>query len=1117
METRTSLTRPKVRIDRSEILISRDNRGSVREEIVVMNEGSGRLYGLVRSEAPWVSVLNSTLDTTFIQRIPLEIRCDKAPKKGEAWITIISTGGINRVKVGFKNSPVPAPELFLDEKVFQFCYCYPNEVIPFRIPVKNLGKGFLSGKVLSLSDWIEISSPKIWTQGEQILQAFVHTEKAPSARHPIGRINIRTNGGDETIEVSIHRSSHKGPGILLNPSTLRISWKLRGVIEETVTIRNTGTGILRGTIPAKYPWITAVPSIFSVETSYQCKIRVDTRLLPPSAPSSVTLDLITNAGRIQLNLEIIRAHIPAVRITGRIPGRYRVRSRMTVMDENHKPLALVSSGRSGGEGEIWNVEGDDSVCVKLFHPHRISPDLEEKLKVMKRHPVQTPPHTGLCWPAGIISGPDFDNRFLGYRMKRLDSDTFKPAHFWYDSPDINRSFAIQVARGLASLVNAIHTAGHRIGDFRENNLFINKDGDIYLIDTDSFQISTPDSSQTWFCKVGTGEYLPPELLTGSCDLQTKDRFYSDLFALSVLIFKFLMKGVHPFQARGQQVDDAPATTDKIIKGFFAFEGKIRGLSPPEYAPPYEEVSSAIRGLFHDTFVSGHKRPKVRPDAIRWMLTLGSDKTSGKSHHSISITRLNFRESRVEKAECQEYCDENGIRIDISDLIIRIYNGEIRKVNREKHHILISYGGFKLSRVFNSKRDDLPSSIISPVSAVYTGDNQSKLYGYLIPAFDRSRYVHWHIVTDPESRRLRWGESFNFRHRVAACINLISSLISIHRSGLVPFSLSPRSVFIGPDSSVKILALQGNSSEIIEKNALKDIRILMALMFMDGYHPDKIFGKPVRNKRGSLPSPSIIPLSLRNFITEETGIPGNSYHDTLVNLHIRGKLALWSLKRCTINPDHWYPVYPGYCPWCRPSGHDILLLSTQKPVYLSIVQTPLRLSEPSINSLSVYYRNMRPIALTGEVKCSIIYLTENLNSLKRLISRHFPKLHPYTSEEHGFLQIRNCTSLMVQKSRCNALKRHYLNVQTNKANLRSNDFFQEISLIDEMRWYDSFDRMKGEYQLSGNKNRRRQRPNYVRRTVEIMIFPGNFGETNRKMNKKRKISKKFTDLINDIFG
>ena len=146
----SSGSEPKIRVDRTEILVSPLTSGPVREELVIMNEGQGRLYGSIRSDASWVTVLDTNLDTPFIQRINLEIRPDKASSGGEAWVHILSTGGIARVKIEIQRSPVPVSTLQMDERVFQFCGITKDETISFSLTVRKSGAGFLSGTAVPI-------------------------------------------------------------------------------------------------------------------------------------------------------------------------------------------------------------------------------------------------------------------------------------------------------------------------------------------------------------------------------------------------------------------------------------------------------------------------------------------------------------------------------------------------------------------------------------------------------------------------------------------------------------------------------------------------------------------------------------------------------------------------------------------------------------------------------------------------------------------------------------------------------------------------------------------------------------------------------------------------------
>ncbi|MDD1723960.1 MAG: hypothetical protein LUQ07_02390 [Methanospirillum sp.] len=937
MIPRSSGEDPRIRIDRLEIVISRSSPLPVREEIVVLNEGSGRLHGTISSSVPWVKILDNTLDTRFIQRISLEIHGYETSKELETDVVIVSSGGNAKVRVLVRPFPASVPLLYLDKKVYQFCRVIKGEVVSFSIPVKNRGEGFLSGTATPLSEWIEIPSRGIWTRDIQVIQVRLMTSRAPAAIYPVGRIRIRTNGGTETVEVSIHRSPEKGPAVQVSPSTLRISWVTKGIIEERIIIKNTGTGILRGTIPGKFRWINTVPSIFSVENTCRISLRVDTRQVSETIPASVTLDIITNVGVYPLHIEISRKNIQTVTLHSRIPVRQRPRSRMTVLSQDGSPLPLIYSGKSGGEGEIWYIDGDETSCVKIFRPHRSGKEMEHKLRTMQANPVPVPHHTGLCWPLGIVSTSDKKGRFLGYLMKRLDFSLWRPVHAWYDSAECDFGFSMDAAGRLAELVRVIHSSGHCIGDLRENNVFISNKGEICIIDTDSFQVTDPETFRTWYCRVGTGEYLPPELIEGSFEQQDIDRLFADRFALAVLIFRFLMQGAHPYQARGPLIEDAPTTMDKIRRGYFAYERKTPGILPPEYAPPYDRIPPQIRALFHETFVTGHHNPQLRPDPSRWAEVLGYSRVSGREVAGYGDPAYSGREIFPASHHLKPaYSDENRLSVEVGRRVFRIHHGEIRLTDRSGLQILFLADGLSPAPVCTLKRDILPPSVLVPGTVVYGPEGTSVAYGALIPKIDPGRYVHWHIAADGASRYARWKDRFSFRHRVAACRNLVSALVSATKNGLVPISLSYRSVFVAPDSSVRILATPdicsgpytGRNQKILE-----DIRNLIVRMLMNGYSLSYCCKDKSGKLRRVIPPPEVLPYPLLKIVYGKSDDDPADLSGILQDWIMRCEQAFWSLCPCPSHPDHWFPVIPGWCPWCTPSGAWTVQLSTRAPIPL----------------------------------------------------------------------------------------------------------------------------------------------------------------------------------------
>jgi DNA-binding helix-hairpin-helix protein with protein kinase domain len=155
---------------------------------------------------------------------------------------------------------------------------------------------------------------------------------------------------------------------------------------------------------------------------------------------------------------------------------------------------------------------------------------------------------------------------------------------------------------------------------RESNILVSPNALIAFVDCDSFQVKDSINGRVFYTRVGTGEFLPPELHSVDFRDGDHDRLYSDRFALAILIFKFLMLGVHPYQAKGPIMDNTPSIEGKIRKGIYPYAGS-KGVLPPDYAPPYEIIPLPLRRLFHRCFVQGHLEPSVRPAAKEWMDTL----------------------------------------------------------------------------------------------------------------------------------------------------------------------------------------------------------------------------------------------------------------------------------------------------------------------------------------------------------------------------------------------------------------------------------------------------------------------------------------------------------------
>ena len=316
--------------------------------------------------------------------------------------------------------------------------------------------------------------------------------------------------------------------------------------------------------------------------------------------------------------------------------------RLRALDNTGRERRLVFTGKSGGEGAIYDIEGDGSCCAKIFFKTRISKELHEKILAM----VKNPPGGGLTKPvSGITSSSiawplsplyilnDKKTFFAGYEMPRVDTGMFKEVHMYYDTKDrldmLGGSFSwrylMTAAYNISFVVSRIHESGHCVGDFSPRNILVARTAAVSFIDCDSFQVSNPKSGKIYHTKVGTGEFLPPELMGRNFRMEEVNRHHADLFALGIMIFRLLMNGAHPYQAKGKDVWDLPTIEQKTVLGIYPYIAqKGRDIRPPGYAPAYHILPSCLRDLFSRCFVEGHGDPYARPPADEWCRCLSAE-------------------------------------------------------------------------------------------------------------------------------------------------------------------------------------------------------------------------------------------------------------------------------------------------------------------------------------------------------------------------------------------------------------------------------------------------------------------------------------------------------------
>ncbi len=289
---------------------------------------------------------------------------------------------------------------------------------------------------------------------------------------------------------------------------------------------------------------------------------------------------------------------------------------------NKEEITLGNSLGGGGEGKIYEVEGESSLVAKIYHTDKVTQVHGDKLRVMLANPPQ---NTAVAWPIDLLVPVNDNSQVVGFLMPRVRDS--RPIHQFYTpkqrrehSPFFNYLFLHRTAKNLATAVKALHSAGYIIGDVNESNILVTPTTLVTLVDTDSFQVRNPENGRVYRCPVGKPECTPPEL-QGQNFREVNRRKEQDLFGLSVLIFQLLMEGTHPFDGVFKGRGEPPGKRERIMRGHFTYGRKRVPYGPKPTSPPFQVLHPELQELFRRCFEEGHENPKARPNAGVWVRTL----------------------------------------------------------------------------------------------------------------------------------------------------------------------------------------------------------------------------------------------------------------------------------------------------------------------------------------------------------------------------------------------------------------------------------------------------------------------------------------------------------------
>jgi DNA-binding helix-hairpin-helix protein with protein kinase domain len=288
-----------------------------------------------------------------------------------------------------------------------------------------------------------------------------------------------------------------------------------------------------------------------------------------------------------------------------------------VMTSSGRRLQLGNVLGKGGEANIFHVEGDSTIAVKIYTDGK---GLERQAKVTAMIADRLRERTPIvAFPVETVS---VNGAFVGFTMRKaigakVMHQLCSPGDRKAEFPDANFRFLVRVALNFTRAVATINNLGAVIGDINESGALVDQRALVTVIDSDSFQYRS--RGQTFRCRVGKPEYTPPELRGQS--LENVDRTINhDAFGLAVIIFEILFMGRHPFSGIYRGAGEQPTIAKAIAEGRFAYspQQSQTKMEPPPHVPRLVDIPMELATAFLRAFGSPASGVPTRPTATEWI-------------------------------------------------------------------------------------------------------------------------------------------------------------------------------------------------------------------------------------------------------------------------------------------------------------------------------------------------------------------------------------------------------------------------------------------------------------------------------------------------------------------
>lgn len=294
-----------------------------------------------------------------------------------------------------------------------------------------------------------------------------------------------------------------------------------------------------------------------------------------------------------------------------IPGRHA--SVFYGDPDNNVKYTVGKCIGEGGEGNIYRTDIGKE-CFKIYHDHKLTRQRQEKVLAMISNKALSSDRR-ICWPIQPVFESSSRHELVGFSMKDVTYAAGSEAVALDDMIiSLNggdrlhwgwkRSDLVELCMNIAEIISLLHSQNVLIGDINPKNFLVDREGEVFLIDTDSCQM------EGYVCPVGIPEYSSPALWEHDCVFAETPRTLQDEhFAMARLFYFVLFLGGSPYRFENNRID-LGSLKDCIMNKKFIQE------NAPEDDHTWWNLSAEVRDNFKNVFSSDRY-----PDERQWLNAL----------------------------------------------------------------------------------------------------------------------------------------------------------------------------------------------------------------------------------------------------------------------------------------------------------------------------------------------------------------------------------------------------------------------------------------------------------------------------------------------------------------